>query len=71
MHSVYFNFEELRMIQHKKSVEKKDSVMKVIIKGGSEEDNTYYYSLDPQGPSTLSNEAIANDLTKLMQLDSY
>ena len=60
------------MIQpHKKGVERKDSVMKVIIKGGSEDTNTYYYSVDPQAPSVLSNESILSDLNKLMQLDSY
>ena len=60
------------MIQpHKKPIERKDSVMKVIIKGGSEDTNTYYYSVDPQVPSVLSHESILSDMNKLMQLDSY
>ena len=60
------------MIQpNKKNIERKDSVMKVIIKGGSEDTNTYYYSVDPQVPSVLSSESLISDLNKLMQLDSY
>lgn len=39
----------------RKGVQRKDSVMKVIIKGGSEDTNTYYYSLEPNGISSMSN----------------
>ena len=43
------------MIQpNKRNSERKDSMIKVIIKGGSEDTNTYYYE-DPQATSTLSN----------------
>ena len=59
------------MISTKKNVERKDSVMKVIIKGGEQDSNTFYYSMEPQGTSILTNEAVQSDVNKLMQLDSY
>lgn len=46
-------------------------VMKVIIKGGSNDTNTYYYDMDLQHSNAFSSEAVLSDLNKLVQLQSY